>query len=50
MFERKDEILQDLSGIHARSGAEEAPRRWIQEAQKDHENMSTIFSVPYNLP
>jgi len=39
MFIRKDEVLQDLSRIHASSGAEEAPCSWIQEAQKDHEKM-----------
>lgn len=39
MFLRKDEVLQDLSGVHASSGAEEAPCCGIQEAQKDHEKM-----------
>jgi hypothetical protein len=41
MFVRKeDEVLQDVSEVYARSsGAEQAPCRWIQEPQKDHQKM-----------
>lgn len=40
MFQREEdnEVLQDIPGIHARPGAE-APWGWLQEAQKDHEEV-----------
>lgn len=39
MFLREDEVLQDIPGVHASPGAEEASWGWLQEAQKDHEKV-----------
>lgn len=46
----KDEVLQDLRGVHARATAE-PPWGWLQEPQEDHENMQDNLSSSHqNLP